>query len=247
MFDGDAFNHALFFPRREVSAPPRGAVDTMIDVGGVRVHTRRHGTDPCTLLLFHGNGEIVADYDAMASQFTDCGVSLVVADYRGYGASEGEPTLRHVIADARAIAEAVRPQFVMGRSLGGAAAHELYVRPIGGMIGVILESTFCDLAGLIRRRGLAPPSAFSAEERATFDPLAKLPDGRLPLLILHGERDQLIGPSEARTALSVAGSADKELVLIPGHGHNDVSVSDTYWRALVAFIARVTSTARTRT
>lgn len=240
MIDSDAFNEALFFPRRDSSVAPLGSVDLTVSVAGVELHVRRHAAPQarCTLLLFHGNGEVVADYDGAVASFAAAGAALAVADYRGYGQSTGTPTLRTLIADARAIADAVGPHIVMGRSLGGAAAHELYARPIESMLGVVLESAFSDLAGLVRRRGLEPP-VFSDADRATFDPLVKLPAGRLPLLVLHGARDHLIAASEAETALSVAGSADKQLVLVPGRGHNDVSFSDVYWRAIADFIARV--------
>jgi pimeloyl-ACP methyl ester carboxylesterase len=239
-FDRSDFNGALFYPRREATPPPRGASDLMIDVGGTEVHVRRHPGPKPSLLLFHGNGEVVADYDDAAQQFADAGVSLIVADYRGYGRSEGEPTLRTVIADARPIALAVHPTIVMGRSLGGAAAHELYARPTEGVAGFIFESAFSDVCALIRRRGLEPPPAFSAEEHAMFDPKAKLPLGRLPLLVLHGERDTLIVLSEARVTVDMAGSADKQLVTIPDRGHNDVSLADAYWDALANFVGRVT-------
>jgi len=146
-----------------------------------------------------------------------------------------------VIDDARAIAEAVpgAPLIVMGRSLGGAAAHELFARPIDRMAGVVFESAFFDLGNLIRRRGLTPPPAFTADELATFDPPASWPDGRLPLLVLHGARDTLIDPREAAAAHAAAGAADKQLVLIPGRGHNDVSAADAYWAALGGFLDRV--------
>jgi alpha-beta hydrolase superfamily lysophospholipase len=240
IFDSDAFNRALFFPRRDTSAAPDGAVDLMIDVGGAALHVRRYAAPHarCTLLLFHGNGEVIADYDVAVDHFAEAGAALAVVDYRGYGRSTGSPTLRTVVDDARVIAEAIGPHIVMGRSLGGAAAHELYARPTASMLGVVLESAFSDLAGLIRRRGLEPP-ALSADDRATFDPLAKLPAGKLPLLVMHGARDHLIAATEAETALRVAGSPDKQLVLVPEHGHNDVSFSDVYWRALANFITRV--------
>jgi len=240
VFDSDAFNRALFFPRRDTSAPPAGAIDMMIEAGDAVLHVRRHAAPAarCTLLLFHGNGEVVADYDNAAEDFARAGAALAVADYRGYGKSTSSPTLRDLIDDARPIADAIGPHIVMGRSLGGAAAHELYARPIASMLGVVLESSFADVAGLIRRRGLVSP-ALSADERAKFDPLEKLPSGTLPLLVLHGERDLLIPATEARTTLLTAGSADKRLVLVPGRGHNDVSYSDVYWRALADFIARI--------
>lgn len=238
IFDSDAFNQALFYPRRDTSKAPADAVDLMIDVGDAQLHVRRYAAPQarCTLLLFHGNGEVIADYDSAARAFANAGAALSVVDYRGYGRSTGTPTLRTTIDDARPIAEAIRPHIVMGRSLGGAAAHALYAQPIDSMLGVVLESTFSDLAGLIRRRGLAPP-ALSDEERLMFDPLAKLPSGNLPLLVLHGERDHLIAAREANTTLATAGSQDKRLVLVPDRGHNDVSISDVYWSALAAWIS----------
>jgi alpha-beta hydrolase superfamily lysophospholipase len=242
IFDSNEFNERLFFPRTDASPAPAGATDDMVEVDGARLHVRLHAAPAGapTLLLFHGNGEVVADYDEAAAQFARAGAALAVMDYRGYGRSTGAATLRTLSSDARRVAERVKPRIVMGRSLGGLAAHELYARPIAGMTGVVLESALFDLAGLIRRRGLVPPATFSADERATFEPAIKLALGRLPLLVLHGERDDLIVLAEARAALASAGAADadKTLVVVPARGHNDVSRGDSYWTALAAFVAR---------
>jgi len=244
IFDRDEFNHALFYPRADTTPPPDGAVDHMIEVApGIRVHVRHHRRDaPCTLLLFHGNAEVVADYDEAAERFADAGASLAVADYRGYGASDGDPTLRDAIADARPIAAAFSGKLVvMGRSLGAAAAHELYADPPPNLLGVILESAFSDLVGLVRRRGLEPPRTWSPRDLATFDPTTKLARGKLPLLVLHGAEDDLVVPAEAKASLAAAGTDDKRLLLIPGHGHNDVSLGPSYWQALASFVQRVAS------
>lgn len=212
----------------------------MIDVEGARLHVRQYAAPATsrTLLLFHGNGEVVADYDAAAPRFARAGVALAVMDYRGYGRSTGAPTLRTLISDARSVADVVRPRVVMGRSLGGVAAHELYARPTAGMAGVILESSLFDLGNLIRRRGLVPPASFTEDERRAFEPATKLALGRLPLLVLHGERDEVIALQEARSALQAAGTADagKALVVVPGQGHNDVSSAARYWDAIAGFV-----------
>lgn len=245
IFDSAEFNDRLFFPRPDGGPPPPGARDQWISVDGdgAQLHVRCYAGPPgaAVLLLFHGNGEVVADYDAAAAQFAAAGAALAVADYRGYGESTGEPALRTLISDARRVAEAIQPRLVMGRSLGGLAAHELYAHPVAGMTGVILESALFDLAALVRRRGLVPPASFTAEEREAFEPLGKLALGRLPLLVLHGERDDLIVLAEARAALAAAGApaADKSLVAVAHRGHNDISRGDGYWPALAQFVARV--------
>jgi fermentation-respiration switch protein FrsA (DUF1100 family) len=123
---------------------------------------------------------------------------------------------------------------VMGRSLGSACAADLYGKNLPIISGVIIESGLADLAGLVRRRGMEPPQ-FSDEERAVFDPLPKLARGTQPLLVIHGVQDQMIPASEAETTFATAGTQSKKLVLVPGRGHNDVSLSRTYWDALAAF------------
>ena len=248
ILDSDAFNDALFFPREDASPPPDGARDQFVERDGARIHIRRYPANGgrCTLLLFHGNGELAADYDDAWPQYEAFGAALAVAEFRGYGQATGAPTLRAVIEDAAAIAEAVAvdgdggPVIVMGRSLGGAAAHELYARPPAGVIGVVLESAFSHLGDLIRRRGLRPPAVFREAELATFDPLRKIARGRLPLLVLHGGDDELVVPAEARAAYEAASSAaSRELVFVPGRGHNDLMRGEVYWEALAAFVERV--------
>jgi pimeloyl-ACP methyl ester carboxylesterase len=244
IFDSAAFTRTLFFPRADASAPPAGAVDRFADVAGARLHVRCHAAAGAraTLLLFHGNGEIAADYDEAADRFAAIGAALALAEFRGYGQSTGEPSLRAVISDARPLAELVpgAPLIVMGRSLGGAAAHELFAHPTDRIAGVVLESAFSDLGRLIERRGLTPPAAFTADERATFSPLDKLARGRLPLLVLHGATDSLVRPDEATAAHQAATAAvSRQLVFVPGRGHNDLSHGDEYWAALADFIGHV--------
>ncbi len=252
LFDDDAFSARLFFPRTDASRPPPGAKDALVDVAGARLHARWHraagATSLATVLLFHGNGEVVADYDGAAADFAAAGADLVVVDYRGYGQSTGVPTLRTLIGDVGAVVDHVTsspaaaglPLVVMGRSLGSACAAEVYGRPAGSRVsGVIYESGFCDLRGLVERRGMRPPREFSSEDRAVFDPLPKLARGTLPFLVLHGDEDDVIPIGEGERALATAGGVVKRMVTLADHGHNDVSAAPAYWQAIQEFIAAI--------
>jgi pimeloyl-ACP methyl ester carboxylesterase len=247
LFDTRDFNERLFFPRADRSPPPDGAIELAVDVeGNATLHVRWHPgpAGAPTLLLFHGNGEVVSDYDRSAADFARAGVGLAVMDYRGYGRSTGTPTLRTTLADAVTVLEHVRarvatPLIVMGRSLGSACAAELYGRLPDGVLGFVLESGSVDLVALVRRRGLVPPTRLDAPDRTTFDPVPKLGRGRAPLLVLHGDDDEVIDPAEAVRAHEAAGTALKQLVLVPGRGHNDISQSIVYWDALTTFVARL--------
>ncbi|CAN5487462.1 alpha/beta hydrolase [soil metagenome] len=226
IFDSDELNQRLFFPRRDRSRPPERAVELEVP-GAVMRHVRCHRwlDEAPTLLLFHGNGEVTGDYDASARHFARCGVNLAVMDYRGYGRSEGTPTFRNMIEDAHRVFEAVNPQFIMGRSLGSACMAELYATSFAR--GFVFESGFVDLEALVERRGL---KAMGLRDRGTFDPLPKLARGTAPLLVLHGEDDTIISADEGRRAYAAAGTTDKQLVLVPDHGHNDLSHGASYWK-----------------
>ena len=246
IFDTPELNARLFFPRPDTSTPPPGALDTLIEVApGVRLHLRTHPAPAArvVVLLFHGNGEVVADYDAAAPHFAAAGARLAVVDYRGYGRSEGTPMLRTCLADAHLVARTVRagaslPVVIMGRSLGSACAAEL-AAAFPAPAGVILESGFTDLRGFVLRRGLTVEGSFTPDDVTVFDPIHKLRACSAPVLVLHGAMDRLIAPEEGQAAHDAVGATDKELVLIPGRGHNDVSFHPLYWEALRAFVARV--------
>ena len=239
-FDDAEFNRRLFYPRRDTSFPPEGAVDRLIAVPGARLHLRTHRAPGArtTILLFHGNGEVVADYDDVASLFADCGAALAVVDYRGYGQSDGEPTLKHLVEDGHAVVAALQEPsiIVMGRSLGSAAAADLYRSPPPAVLGFIWESGFVDLDALVGRRGLGIEARLPDDLRRAFDPVPKLKAGHSPLLVIHGSDDDLIAPSEGRAAFDAAGTALKDLVYVPDRGHNDLGTSPIYWQAIAKFV-----------
>lgn len=250
LFDDDAFNDRLFFPRRDQRAPA-DADDVFVAVSGANLHLRVHTPRPSAralVLLFHGNGEVVADYDDAKDAFADAGCALAVVDYRGYGASSGVPTLRDALEDTAAVVDVAArhaagrdlPLVVMGRSLGSLCAAVVCGNNESSAVqAIIIESGIGHLSGLVARRGYPTQTAFSPADTADFDPLPKMRRGRRPLLVLHGEEDEIIDIAEADAVFAAAGTVDKTMIRIVGRGHNDISFSPSYWEALRSFIARV--------
>jgi pimeloyl-ACP methyl ester carboxylesterase len=242
LFDSPAFNDSLFFPRADTTVPPAGASDHEVAVPGATLHLRWHRAAHAlpTLLLFHGNGETVSDYDDAAPRYAAAGTNLAVVDFRGYGRSTGEPTLRNTIADAPLVLNALcaltgTSVYVMGRSIGSVCAAEIYGHATP-FLGLVWESGLCDLRALVGRRGLVPPEHLADDDLAAFDPLPKLRRGSRPLLVLHGTRDEIIAPIEAQQVFDAAGTAHERLVYLPGRGHNDVSGAREYWDALAELV-----------
>jgi hypothetical protein len=242
----------LFYPRREVGVPGlapgvhnvRVPVASGVAVGG-KIYAARRGAP--VILYFHGNGEIASDYDSVAEAYTRMGLSLFVVDYRGYGTSDGAPTATALIADAWVCFEKAREilaerkveagdLYVMGRSLGSAAALEIASRAPDQIAGLIIESGFAYTFALIERIGfLQLADAF--ENKDGFGNLDKIAKIKLRTLFIHGERDWLIPISDAEALYDACAATDKTLLRVPGAGHNDLMLVGfkPYFEAIGAF------------
>ena len=159
----------VFYPRQDWTPPPFGARDYMVDVEpGTRVSCRFYPSSsdgPC-ILYFHGNGEVASEYDSIAPLYNRLGIGLFVADFRGYGRSDGTPTFASMAADAHVIfrffsdtvrsSDSTNQLFVMGRSLGCRSALELAFQESDKITGLIVESGASGVARMASRFGLSP-------------------------------------------------------------------------------------------
>lgn len=233
VFDSREFNENLFFPRPDHSAGPQEAEDLYVEVeDNIHVHVRRHPSSQArySLLFFHGNGEVVSDYDGLAGAFTALGADMIVCDYRGYGKSEGMPTLRNTLQDASVIYHYLKDHnklltsvCVMGRSLGSAPTIELCSK-LDEISCCVIESGYADPIPLVERRGLRIDKT-TPEEDALFNNSKKIENVKSPLLIMHGEDDFLIAPQEAELNYRQAGAKVKLLNILEGVGHNDMMMA----------------------
>ncbi|BBM85138.1 alpha/beta hydrolase [Candidatus Uabimicrobium amorphum] len=239
IFDTDAFNNNMFYPRR---GSGREADEIWIEVeSGVKIHARRYPNTQAeySILYFHGNGEIVADYDTIQEMYRRIGCEFIVCDYRGYGKSGGTPTLRNLLSDSHKVYDYLQQEnklhdnhFIMGRSLGSAAAIELGVA-LTQICGVIVESGYADPIALAARRGIQL-DRLSPEERI-FDNGEKIREVTKPLLILHGKQDYIIRVEEAQENYTNAKATDKKLVVLEHVGHNDIMGAPNYFPAIEDF------------
>jgi uncharacterized protein len=243
IFDSQAFNANLFFPRQDTAPTPGNSDDIQVEVEpGIVIHARRHPSIEArfSLLFFHGNGEIVSDYDNLAEHFNAMGAEFIVADFRGYGRSSGSPTLRNSLEDAHKVFDRLKSAgklkekvCIMGRSLGSAPTLELCAKR-SDVAGCVLESGYADPIPLVERRGLKIDKT-TPEEDALFNHSEKIRLVKCPLLIMHGANDFLISPHEAKLNYDNAGSKIKHLEILEGVGHNDMMMSGSYFTTLKQF------------
>ena len=240
-----------FYPCDDCREPPSYATDILVPVEeDICVACRFYLTDAGypTILFFHGNGEVASDYDAIATYFFKANLNLIVAEFRGYGASNGAPTFANVISDAHTILNAVKKElekrdfrkaiYIMGRSMGSVSALELARHHPKECRGLIIESGFPCASRIARRVGA--PLLEQDIRQVEYDCLEKIRNITIPALIIHGSDDSLVSIEEAYTLERELGSKDKRLYIIRGADHNSVMAVDIagYFQAIHEFIHR---------
>ena len=246
----------LFHPRPEPTVSPfqtaepetrmAGQKDILIPVQAeIAVGARFHMAEKSggNLLFFHGNGEIVADYDELGAVYNQVGINLLAVDYRGYGRSGGKPTVTAMMRDCHSIFHFVRkwlqknnytgPILLMGRSLGSASVLELAAAYKNLIDGLIVESGFTYAGPLLTLLGI-DFAALGFKEEKGFRNVDKIKNFDKPTLIIHAEFDHIIPYSDGQTLHDACPSGDKKLLKIPGANHNDI-----FMRGLQEYLAAV--------
>ena len=217
------FNRVMFHPQ-----PSALSWDdpNVVNIGGVE-GTISALWYPCpesskVILYSYGNAEDVGENRWLFEAFHQAGVSVLGYDYPGYGLSAGTPTERGVYAAANTaykflIREGYAPEdiVVAGRSIGsGPACYLAEKYPVGGLVVV---SGFTTIPRVATRIGLFPVEPFPN--------IRRLGNVRCPILIIHGDEDEVIPASHGRAlykrAIRRAGSSTSYL-WVSKAGHNDI-------------------------
>ena len=149
----------LFHPSRELGHDIEragGERVSYVTSDGVRLvswFVPARGLRRRTVVYFHGNAGVASGCAAWASTLAERGSDVLLAEYRGYGESEGSPSAAGIELDAEAAIHYLveerrvppRELVVHGQSLGGAAAVAALAGPAREAAGGVLESTFTSL------------------------------------------------------------------------------------------------------
>lgn len=122
---------------------------------------------------------------------------------------------------------------VYGRSLGSGAATELASTCAAG--GLILQSPIASAIRVVSRQ----PFTLPIDIFANIDKIHRV---NAPLLIVHGDNDEVVPFRHGQQLFAAAKATRKSNCWIQGAGHNDIEAS--YWqeftRAMRAHIADIT-------
>ena len=174
------------------------------------------------LLYCHGNAGNISTRLGIYAAMLETGVSLFSFDYRGYGLSRGKPSEEGTYRDAIAACQWLRNNgfageniIAFGESLGGGIASELALRqPLGGLV---LQSTFTTAPELGAE--LFPWLPVRLLSTIKYDTRRRLPQLKIPVLIMHSRTDDLIPFHHAQQNLAAAN--EPKLFRELDGGHND--------------------------
>jgi fermentation-respiration switch protein FrsA (DUF1100 family) len=239
-------NQFLYYPEPHWLVTPASlgleAEEVRINSGpGIQLHAWFFPRPrPLASMLFcHGNAGNVSHRLENVAHLLRAGFQVLLFDYRGYGHSSGQPSEKGLFEDAAAAwsaqverSDASRPRIIFGRSLGGAVAVDLASRVDAD--GLVIESSFTSIRTLARLFLPLPLPDLPVR----YDSLSKIGAINAPLLVVHGERDELVPFADGRALYEAAGEP-KSWFPIPGAGHNDTYVigGEGYFHRFAAFAA----------
>lgn len=209
---------------------------------GTKLHGwyAEHPRPRAVILFCHGNAGNITFLASMLSNLRrEHAVSVLAFDYRGYGRSAGRPSEQGLLQDARAARRwlaqragvAEEEIVLMGQSLGGAVAIDLAT---DGARGLVVASTFSSFPEVAQSHVSIPVKSLTTLE---FNSLEKIGRYRGPMLISHGDADEVV-PYEQGRAIYEAAPGPKSFVRIPDARHNDLFPPE-YWETLDRFLSEL--------
>lgn len=187
----------------------------------VNWHVPPQGDRPLIIFL-HGGTTPLRGHVARFRRMTADGTGLVAPSLRGYGGSTGWPSEAGLVCDATTVYRFVRSRYpshrivLWGYSLGSAIAVALATKhPLDKLI---LEAPFANAGDFVASRWLLPFRAVVRNQLCSDRRIAKV---STPMLVLHGERDEIVPIACGRRLFALA-SGPKRFVPFPKGGHGDL-------------------------
>ncbi|XP_067936432.1 protein ABHD13-like [Watersipora subatra] len=225
---------------------------TITSSDGTLIHAfllkHSHPIERPTVIFYHGNaGNIGYRMENGFHLMSECGVNVLLMEYRGYGLSGGEISEQGIYSDALAAVKYVKNRVdldsskvvIMGRSLGGAIAIETATHPeCSDIFALILENTFTSLPDIAKRVlnisliKMVPEWCY----KNRYKSLDKIRRVRQPTLFLSGRSDTLIPPTHMDSLYLASGSTKKEMSSFPDGDHNSTWTEPGYFFAVKSFL-----------
>lgn len=221
----------LYVPDTHMASPQNYGLETAIEkritaADGTELVTWFLSGDPQTqtlLIYYHGNaGNLGGRYNKLRA-FNQTGMAVLALSYRGYGSSAGTPSEEGIYQDARAAIEygkslgfEIENIVIYGESLGSGVAVQMATEY--DVRAIALEAPYTSIAARGKERYPFIPIDLLLKDR--FDSLSKIKSVTCPVLIFHGELDEVMPIHHGKRLLEAA-NLPKEGLFFADYGHTD--------------------------
>jgi uncharacterized protein len=220
----------IYLPSQEVPAAPTDVEQVTYDTeDGLTISAWLVEPDASrgSVIVFNGNAGNRSHRLPLARALAEIGLTVLLTDYRGYGGNPGPPTEDGLALDARAAHRYMEtrmgdsPLVYFGESLGAAVATRLATED--SPAAIVLRSPFTSLPDVAAVHYPWLPSSLLLKDR--FQSLDRIGEVEAPVLVIAGTSDSIV-PLDHSEAVYRDANEPKEIVLVDGAGHNDMSLLD---------------------
>jgi len=185
--------------------------------------------DKPVILYFHAAAGALVKRVPRLRLFVESGFGLLVVSYRGYGGSTGTPSEAGLLRDAECAYREACARYgagrlvILGVSLGTGVAVALAANCEAR--GLVLLAPFLSAMEIAARR-----FPFAPVRRLMRDPFRSdlaIPGVRMPVLVVHGEKDPIIPITSGRRLYELA-KGPKRFLSVPGGGHIVLDASGVF-------------------
>lgn len=246
-------NQLFYFPTHDVPATPQDWGLKYEDVNfkskdGTKLHAwfmpAQGKAAKATVVFSHGNTGSIGHHLGFVMWFAEAGYNVLTYDYRGFGSSGGTVDRRGMLDDVRAAFAYVKTRSDVngdklvsyGHSLGGAKSlAALGEAPVKGLRAVISDAAFSSYLAMAQTMAGQVGANLVTDEWAPKDAIRKI--APVPLLIVHGTKDELVPVAQGRLLFKIAGEPKTLFEVKDGH-HGDSLVRDhgAYRKKLLAWL-----------
>ncbi|MFW0776547.1 MAG: alpha/beta hydrolase [Rickettsiales bacterium] len=221
----------IYHPSRDIVAPHSYGLAEFQDIRiqttdnvSIQMWYRPAKAGYPTIAYFHGNAGNLGDRSLIFSALADQGFGVLGTGYRGYGKSDGAPSEQGLYADARAaisyltntVGLSETEIILYGESLGTGVATQMATEYKVGMLA--LQAPYRSLAGRAAEIYFYVPVKLLIKDKLYS--IKKIARVQAPLLVFHGELDNVI-PLEHGKSIYEAATSPKRAFFLPHVGHND--------------------------
>ncbi|MDP9337029.1 MAG: alpha/beta hydrolase [Actinomycetota bacterium] len=184
------------------------------------------------ILYFHGNGGALVDRVPRFRALTASGYGLLAISYRGYGGSTGSPTQKGLMEDGETAYLEARARgydgdriVLMGESLGTGVAIALAATHEAAAL--VLDSPYSSAVEVAAAHYAIFPVNWLMFDRFRSD--LAIGDVHIPILVLHGDEDDVIPIGLARRLFELA-NEPKTFMLVSGGKHLVLGLAEVFPR-----------------